>query len=189
VILSVIGVLVVIIAISVAFSSNKQNGSPSAGTTSAPAASPAAASPAAAPASGPPATPGLGQVARDGDFAFVVKRKSCGAAAAAAVYAGGMGETVPAGAVECIFTIRVTDDKGTAQTFFDSNQYAYDAAGRQYSADTNASVYLAGDVDATQVNPGITITARVPFQIPAGVRITTLVLHDSAFSGGVTVKV
>ena len=85
--------------------------------------------------------------------------------------------------------MRVTDDKGAAQTFFDSDQYAYDARGRQFSADTNGSIYLHGDQDATQVNPGITITALVPFQIPRGDRITRLVLHDSAFSGGVAVTV
>lgn len=145
------------------------------------------AAPAAAPAA-PPA-PTFGQVAKDGDFAFVVERESCGAAAAAAVYAGGMGETVPAGAVECIFTIRVTDDKDTAQTSFDSNQYAYDAAGRQFSADSNASAFLSGDMDNTQVNPGITITTKLPFQIPANDKITQLQLHDSMFSGGVTVRV
>lgn len=135
-----------------------------------------------------PAGPGIGQVAKDGDFAFVVKGMSCGAAAAAAVNSGGYGETVPAGAQECLVTMTVTDDKSTAQTFFDSNQYGYDAKGHQYSADSNASLYLAGDKDDTQVNPGITITAVVPFQIPATDKLTSLQLHDSAFSGGVTVR-
>jgi hypothetical protein len=135
------------------------------------------------------ARPELGRVVYDGDFAFTVTHISCGAAAARAVSAGGIGETVPAGARECIFTIRVTDDKGTAQTFFDSNQYAYDAGGRQFSADSKGGIYLHGDQDFTQVNPGITIVARVPFQIPAGDRIVRLVLHDSAYSGGVSVGV
>jgi len=135
------------------------------------------------------ALPGIGQIVHDGDFAFTVERVSCGAAAASAVSAGGIGEKVPAGAKECIVTIKVTDDKGRAQTFFDSNQYAYDARGRQLSADTTGSIYLNGSQDATQVNPGITITARVPFQIPASDRMVRLVLHDSAFSGGVSVKV
>jgi hypothetical protein len=156
--------------------------STSGGSGTAPAAAPAATTEA------PPA-PTFGQAALDGDFAFVVERESCGARAAAAVNAGGIGETVPGGAVECIFTIKITDDKGVAQTFFDSNQYAYDAAGKQYSADTNASVFLQGDQDNTQVNPGISIIAKLPFQIPAGDRITQLQLHDSMFSGGVTVRV
>jgi hypothetical protein len=131
--------------------------------------------------------PGIGQVAKDGDFAFVVKRIQCGAAAAAAV--GGLfGDTVPAGAKECLITMTVTDDTGTAQTFYDSNQYGYDAAGRKYSADESASMSLAGDQDGTQLNPGISIHAVVPFQIPTSVNLTQVELHDSMFSGGVSVR-
>ncbi|MHB1210530.1 MAG: DUF4352 domain-containing protein [Acidimicrobiales bacterium] len=111
-----------------------------------------------------PSAPGIGQVAKDGDFAFVVKGVSCGAQAAAAVNAGGIGKTVPTGAQECIVTMSVTNDKTQAQTFFDSNQYGYDAKGRQFSADSNGSVYLSGDQDMNQINPGITVTARDPFR-------------------------
>ena len=132
---------------------------------------------------------GIGQVVKDGDFAFVVKSVLCGAQAAAAVNSGGIGETVPSGALECIVTMTVTNDKSQAQTFFDSNQYAYDAKGRQFSADSNGSIYLTGDQDGNQINPGITVTAPVPFQIPAGDTIVKMVLHDSAYSGGVTVRI
>lgn len=133
-------------------------------------------------------TSGIGKVAKDGEFAFVVKSVQCGATAAAAVAgSGGFGETVPAGAQECLVTMTVTDDKGTAQTYFASNQYAYDGK-IQFSADSNATFYLSGANDDTQVNPGITITAIVPFQIPSKDTLTTLSLHDSAFSGGVTVR-
>jgi hypothetical protein len=37
--------------------------------------------------------------------------------------------TQPAGTTECIVKLRITDDKSEAQTFWDSNQYAYDAHG------------------------------------------------------------
>lgn len=37
------------------------------------------------------------------------------------------------------------------------------------------------------MNPGVTITAVVPFQIPANDQLTSVQLHDSAFSDGVTV--
>lgn len=125
----------------------------------------------------------------DGDFAFTVRRVSCGAAAARAVSGGGFGGQVPAGARECIVTLKVTDDKTAAQTFFDSNQYAYDAAGRKFSADDKSAIYLKGDQDATHVNPGITIIAKAPFQILANDKIARLELHDSEFSGGVTVSI
>jgi hypothetical protein len=43
---------------------------------------------------------------------------------------------------------------------------------------------MTGDQDAAQVNPGVTITAPLAFNIPPGVSIVKLELHDSAFSGG-----
>jgi hypothetical protein len=39
------------------------------------------------------------------------------------------------------------------------------------------------------INPGITVSAVVPFQLSTSDSIKQLVLHDSAFSGGVTVNV
>jgi hypothetical protein len=186
VILSGLGLLVVIIVIASVASSGGGSGSPAAAASSAPAAAssaPAAARPAAGAA-------GIGQAVHDGDFAFTVRSLTCGASAAAAVEGSdGFGEKIPSGAVECLATMTVTDDKAEAQTFFDSNQYAYDKAGRKLSADSDGAIYMSGSQDATQLNPGITITAQVPFQIPAGDSIVSLGLHDSAFSGGVTVQV
>jgi hypothetical protein len=127
------------------------------------------------------------QVARDGDFAFRVKGLSCGHAEAQAVYNDpDLTGTKPPGTRECIVELRITDDKAEAQTFFDSNQYAYDAQGRQFTADDNGT-YLTGGKDDTQLNPGVSITALVPFNIPGGDTITQLKLHDSAFSEGVTI--
>jgi hypothetical protein len=131
----------------------------------------------------------LGQVVRDGDFAFVAKGLFCGSRAASAVTGGGpYGEIVPSGVLECIVILRVSDDTDTAQTFLDSNQYAYDKHGRQFSADGFGTTWLNGDQDGTLVKPGSTITAPVPFQIPAGDSITRLVLHDSLSSDGATVQ-
>jgi hypothetical protein len=131
---------------------------------------------------------GLGSVARDGDFAFRVKGIDCGRAAANAVYnAPDFTGTLPPGSKECIVELRVTDDKGEAQTFFDSNQTAIDARGHQLTADDNG-IYLTGDKDDTQLNPGVSITALVPYNLPRGDRITALELHDSEFSGGVRVQ-
>ena len=130
-----------------------------------------------------------GQVAYDGDFAFRYKGMLCGAQAANDVYnAPDITGSKPAGTRECIIELKVTDDKSQAQTFFDSDQYAYDASGRQFTADDNGT-YLTGDKDDTQINPDVSITALVPFNIPAGDQITRLVLHDSEFSGGVTVNI
>ena len=125
----------------------------------------------------------------DGDFAFRVNSIGCGQAEAQAVYNNShVTGTLPAGTKECIVKLWITDDKKEPQTFFDSNQYAYDAQGRQFSADDNGT-YLTGDKDDTQLNPGVSITAFIPFNIPSGDTITELKLHDSDFSDGVTVRV
>lgn len=139
------------------------------------------------PTTTPPPVSQIGQTVNDGDFAFVVQSFTCGASVAAAVNSDGYGETIPAGAQECLATMSVMDDKATAQTFFASNQYAYDAAGHRYSADSTGSIYLSNSNAFAQVNPGVTITALVPFQVPASVQLVSLELHDSAFSGGVSV--
>lgn len=84
------------------------------------------------------------QIARDGDFAFQVKRIACGQAEAQAVYNDpDITGTIPPDTKECIVELRVTDDKDVAQTFYDSNQYAYDAKGQQFTADDNG-IYLTG---------------------------------------------
>ncbi len=137
------------------------------------------------PSSTPSATKGIGQVAKDGDFAFVVKGVSCGAKADAVVT--GAGETVPAAAQECLVRLTITDDTGTSQTYFAGNQYAFDSAGRQFSADATATESLVSANDDTELRPGVAITAILPFQIPANDTIVRLELHDSAYSGGVTV--
>lgn len=180
--LSLAGVVVLIIVIAVAASSGSGSGSPAA-TASTPAAQAEASSASAG-------TPGLGQPVSDGDFRFTVKDVTCGAAAAAAVEGtDGFGEKIPAGAAECIVTMTVSNDKSQAQTFLDSAQYAYDQQGRKLSADTSGAAFLAGDQELTQLNPGITVTARVAFQIPSGDKIVRLELHDSLFSEGATVQV
>lgn len=135
----------------------------------------------------PSATRAIGQTAKDGDFSFVVKGVSCGSAANAVVEKNG--ETVPATAEECLVTMTITDDTGTSQTYFAGDQYAYDPAGRRFSADATAAESLIEVDDDTRVNPGETITAILPFQILARDTIARLELHDSAFSGGVTVDV
>lgn len=126
------------------------------------------------------------RVGQDGDFAFRFTGITCGFAATLAVYGDpDLTGPQPVATTECLIRLRVTDDKGQAQTFFDSDQYAYDARGRQFFADVN-SAYLTGDMDDTQLKPGVSMTALVPFNMPAGDSITRLELHESAFSRGVT---
>jgi hypothetical protein len=98
-------------------------------------------------------------------------------------------EAAPAGTQWCLVTMSVKDDKTQSQDFFASNQFAYDGKGRKLSADSGALLYVDSGPNAliSSINPGVSITTTVPYQIPTTSKIKRFELHDSAFSGGVTV--
>lgn len=131
-------------------------------------------------------SPHIGQVAKDGDFAFTVTAVQCGVTQ---VGDGDFGETAPAGSQWCLATMNVKNDKSEGQTFFASNQKAIDDHGNQLSADDAAILYLPNDAaaESSSVNPGVSVSVVVPFQLPTTRRIAKFELHDSAFSGGVSV--
>lgn len=139
-----------------------------------------------APTTTAPPTPHIGQVAKDGDFAFTVTNVQCGITQ---VGTSTFGTTAPSGSQWCLVSMSVANDKTHSQLFSASNQYAIDASGKKLSADTGAIFYLPNDSQAldTTVNPGVHITAVVPFQLASSDTIAKFELHDSAFSGGVTV--
>lgn len=134
------------------------------------------------------AAPNPHAVVRDGDFAFRFLGMNCGPGAAARVYSEpDLTGSLPPGSKECLVKLRVTDDRGEAQTWFASNQTAIDAQGHRLSTDDN-DIFLAAAHENTQLNPGVSITALVPYNLPKGDRIVKLELHDSVLSFGVTVR-
>lgn len=135
----------------------------------------------------PPSGPGFNQVAKDGSFAFTVTGMQCGVTT---VGDSGFTKDAPAGSQWCLVTMNVANDKSSGQTFFATNQKAVDAQGRQLDADSEALIYMANGSasEIAQINPGISVTATVPFQLSSSDSIKSFELHDSAFSGGVTVR-
>jgi Domain of unknown function (DUF4352) len=92
-----------------------------------------------------------------------------------------------------ILHIRVTNIGSEAQTLDDSSQYVYDAAGRKFSADSSADMDLGGangqnSTWLEDINPGNTVHGRIAFDLPVGDKAVKAELHDSMFSGGVTVS-
>ena len=87
--------------------------------------------------------------------------------------------------------LTVTNIGTEPRHFADGHQRAYGPDGKQYAADTGAAVVANGNGEAwwNVINPGNSVAAKVVFDIPPGATITTLQLHDSAFSGGVQVAV
>ena len=189
---SIFGVIVLIVVIA-AIAAPRKEASTSAAVTTPPVTTPSPPTTAAPPVTtAPPPTtvpsgPRINRVAKDGDFAFTVTGMQCGVTS---LGSDGFSEQAPAGTQWCLVTMTVANDKTSSQTFFASNQKATDSQGRQLDADTGALIYLPNNSSAVfaQINPGVSITAVVPFQISTTDSIVSFELHDSAFSGGVTVS-
>jgi hypothetical protein len=119
---------------------------------------------------------------RDGDFEFVVSKVECGKTSVGSSQLG-----VKAQGVFCLVTVSAKNIGDKAQTFTDSSQKAF-AGSTEYSTNSTAGIYLEdNDVFLQEINPGNTVKGVMVFDVPKGTVLTKLELHDSAFSGGVTV--
>jgi hypothetical protein len=130
--------------------------------------------------SAPPAA--IGTPVRDGKFEFVVTDTS--------VPEHWIGTPKPRGQW-FIATMTVTNTGNEPQSFFAQNQKLIDSAGRTYAADSMAAMAM-NPTDTTMVmdmNPGFSITVRVPFDVPPGTPVSAVEVHDSAFSGGTRVAI
>ncbi len=86
-----------------------------------------------------------------------------------------------------IVSMTVENIGDRSQSFFAANQKLIDSAGRQYSPDSNADMWINQAIQ-TDINPGNQVQAKVSFDVPEGAQPATIELHDSAFSGGVKVR-
>ncbi|MGC4805060.1 DUF4352 domain-containing protein [Micromonospora sp. DT233] len=133
----------------------------------------------------PAKTTKVGQPARDGKFEFTVKSSKCGVAKVGTSMLGDKAQ-----GQFCLITINVKNIGKEPQTLDGSSQKAFTADGTEYSSDSEAGLY-ANDDQSTffeEINPGNQVTGVFVFDIPKKVKLTKLELHDSMFSGGVTVS-
>ena len=131
-----------------------------------------------------PATPGIGEPAADGDFSFVVSGVDCSLTEIGNEYFG-----TKAQGQFCVVSVAVTNIGDTPGTFFGDNTTLLNAQGQQFAADIEAAIYLEESASLLEeINPGNTLNSKVVFDVPAGTTPTAIELHDSAFSGGVTVS-
>ena len=174
--LGLAGFIVLIVIISVA-TNGGSNGTPAAGSG-------------AAPANAVPAAPQVAKIGtpvRDGKFQFTIT--SVSHAKSVGDTADGFGDT--AQGKYTILHVTVTNISSQPQTLFDSNQYVFDASGRKYDVSTSADMDINGASDSVlfnDINPGNTVRGELAFDMPAGLKAVKAELHDSAFSGGVTVN-
>ncbi|MFG3417739.1 DUF4352 domain-containing protein [Micromonospora sp. NPDC048063] len=132
----------------------------------------------------PAKTAKIGQPARDGKFEFTVKSAKCGVTKVGTSMLGDKAQ-----GQFCLVTINVKNIGKEAQLLDGSSQKAYAADGTEYSSDTEAGLYANKDQSTffEEINPGNQVTGVFVFDIPKNVKLTKLELHDSMFSGGVTV--
>jgi hypothetical protein len=121
----------------------------------------------------------VGQHVSDGKFDFVVDKVET---------AKWVGQPGPRG-IYIIAHMTVTNTGAEPQSFFAQNQKLIDTAGREYAADGMAAMSMNRDSMVIDMNPGFSITVKVPFDVPPGTVPDKIEVHDSAFSGGATVDV
>ncbi|MFS0703625.1 DUF4352 domain-containing protein [Cellulomonas sp. 179-A 9B4 NHS] len=188
-ILTTIGVVVLVAVVGGAMGGGDDD-APTTASTAVPAdAAPGEADAPADPAPAEPEAPaeqpaaGVGTPVRDGKFEFTVTSVEPGVARVGDDLFGedAQGQFL-------LVHLRVTNIGDEAQMFDGSSQKLLDTAGRTHSADTAAAIYV-GDSNSflNQINPGNSVDGTVVFDIPADAAPASLELHDSAFSGGVSV--
>ena len=128
---------------------------------------------------------GLNQPARDGKFEFTVTKMECGKPE---LGSGPLAKK--AQGQYCLVTVTVKNVGNEARTFDAGSQRAYGVGNVRYEADGAATITLDNaNSFLVDINPGNSVTGQVAFDIPKEAKIVKLELHDSMFSGGVTITV
>lgn len=127
----------------------------------------------------------IGQPVIDGKFEFVVRSVQCG------VEQVGHDSLVERAQGQfCLLTLSVKNVGTEPQTLFDRDQKGLGTNGSEYGANSAAGI-SANDIDrqvwATQINPGNEMTGIVVYDLPDGVELAQVELHDTTTSSGVTV--
>lgn len=126
-----------------------------------------------------------GSAVRDGKFEFAVVDVSTAKTVGAPDGNPYMQET--AQGTFLVVTLNVTNIGDEPQSFFVTNQKLIDSQGRQYEPSSKADLYMNEDALGTDINPGNSIKVKAAFDVAPGIVASALELHDSMFSGGVSV--
>ncbi|HUD06023.1 MAG TPA: DUF4352 domain-containing protein [Candidatus Saccharimonadales bacterium] len=181
-ILTVIGGLVVLIIIGAAIGGNKKTPSSNQAASNTSSSTKSTATTAS--------TPTLNQQANDGKFGFTITSFQCNVSQIE--QPDDTDYVVTAGAPYCEMNLSVKDVSTVAQTFDSDSQYVYGPSGNQYSVDDTATIAAnntsSNCMEDPTVNPGVTITCTLAFDVPGSVTPSYAMLHDSSLSNGVKVN-
>lgn len=128
---------------------------------------------------------GLNEAVRDGKFEFTVTGFRCGEASV-----GDEFFTEEAQGQFCLLGLRVENIGDEAQSLFAEAQLLIDDQGREFSADSMATISHNPEGDAfwSEINPGNSIEGEIVFDVSEGANLAEAQLHDSLFSEGVRVS-
>lgn len=130
-----------------------------------------------------PKTAGIGDAVKDGKFTFKVTKAKNGPKQIGSSYLSHK----PQGRFFFVY-ITVRNHGDEAQYFVGDSQKLL-AGDKEFSADGEASIYLKDSKSLlTEINPGNTVKGVIVYDIPKKAKPTAIELHDSMFSGGVTVS-
>jgi hypothetical protein len=121
-------------------------------------------------------TASLNEEVRDGNFAFTVTAVNIGVPKTGHQTAQG---------VFVVFQIMVKNVGDAPRTVYCQNQRLKDQAGKTY----DNAVSIVGREGQAVINPGKEVHVTCAFDVPAGTLPAAIVVHDSAYSRGVTVEV
>jgi hypothetical protein len=127
---------------------------------------------------------GLNTPVRDGKFEFVVTAITCGQETV-----GTAPITRQAKGQYCVVDLSVENIGNKDQLLVDGAQKAIGPDGTQYGPDTGAGLIANANTSVwlNVVKPGAKVTGKMVYDIPDGVHLASLELHDSVFSKGVTI--
>lgn len=126
--------------------------------------------------------PKIGEAVRDGKFEFTVNNIECGVPRVGDEYFG-----EDASGEFCIVNIKVENIGNQSQYFSSSSQYLIDSENRKLSASSSATFSHNTNAWLKEINPGVSITGDVVFDVAKNAKISKIELHDSMFSGGIIV--
>jgi hypothetical protein len=129
--------------------------------------------------------PGIGDPASDGQFTFIVQGVECGESA---IGSGLFAED--AQGEYCLVDMKVRNTGHVSQMMDSSSQIMF-IGNKEYAASSDAVLALdeSENFFLEEINPGNSVSGVVVFDIPRGGKPDRLELHDSLFSGGVTVNI
>lgn len=96
------------------------------------------------------------------------------------------GLSIRADGVFVVVTVAVRNAGSATHTFVDRDQTLIDSRGRQFAVSMAANIYGNLDVPSTKMAPGEQLEVDLAFDVPVGTVPRSIVLRESAASGGVT---